>query len=193
VTGVSLAVAAYFAGSIPFGLLLTRWLRGADVRAQGSGNIGATNVARVAGKKVGAVVLLLDALKGAIPAALARWLFPDDAFVQATVGLAAVLGHVFSLWLKLRGGKGVATALGVFAVLLPLPALAGGAVFAAVFALTRVSALGSLSAALTVAGVAWAAHAPPDLVKLAAFLFALLVFTHRGNLKRLVNRTENKL
>ncbi|MCI0574380.1 MAG: glycerol-3-phosphate acyltransferase, partial [Myxococcaceae bacterium] len=126
-----LLVAGYLCGSVPFGVLVARWLRGVDVRQRGSGNIGATNVARVAGKRLGLVVLLLDALKGAAPVVLARALLPGEAALQAAAGLAAVLGHVFPVWLRLRGGKGVATALGVAAVLVPWAALAGAGVYLA--------------------------------------------------------------
>src|SRR6516164_2908611 len=103
---VLLVLLAYLSGSVPYGALLTRWLKGVDVRSAGSGNIGATNVARVAGRGLGVVVLVLDAAKGAVPAALSLWLSCVPT-VQAVVGLSAVLGHVFPVWLRFRGGKGV--------------------------------------------------------------------------------------
>src|SRR5919201_1252157 len=139
----ALIVLGYLSGSVPFGVLLTRWIRGVDVRTQGSGNIGATNVARVAGKKGGMVGLLLDALKGALPVLLAMALFPQSPRTHAAVGLAAFLGHVFPVWLRLKGGKGVATALGVLLVLIPWAALAGFVVYAAIFGVWRVSLIGS--------------------------------------------------
>ena len=191
--GLSAALVAlgYLAGSIPFGVLLTRWLAGKDVRAGGSGNIGATNVARVAGKKIGAVVLLLDAAKGALPVMLAMRLQPEAPRVHAAVALAAFLGHVFPVWLKLKGGKGVATAAGVLAVLLPLAAAAGFAMFAILVAVFRVSSVGSLAGGLTAVAVAWFLGKPVEYPLLGTVLVVLMVFTHRGNISRLLKRKEN--
>jgi glycerol-3-phosphate acyltransferase PlsY len=189
---LALLLLGYLAGSIPFGVLLTRWLRGVDVRKGGSGNIGATNVTRVAGKKIGAVVLLLDALKGALPVGLALWLLPAQARAHAFVGLAAVLGHVYPVWLKLRGGKGVATALGVLLVLVPMAALAGATVYALVVAAWRVSSLGSLSAGLSAVGVAALTAEAPEYALLTAFFFLFMVWTHRSNIGRLLRRSERR-
>jgi glycerol-3-phosphate acyltransferase PlsY len=189
---VALLLLGYFAGSIPFGVLLTRWLRGVDVRAGGSGNIGATNVTRVAGKKVGAMVLLLDALKGALPVVLALWLLPGQPRAHALVGLVAVLGHVFPVWLKLKGGKGVATALGVLVVLVPTAALAGAAIYAGVVAAWRVSSVGSLTAGLTAVGVAAFTARAPEYALLAAAFFVFMLWTHRGNIHRLLRHTERR-
>ncbi len=188
----ALVLLGYLAGSIPFGVLLTRWLRGVDVRQQGSGNIGATNVTRVAGKKLGAVVLLLDALKGALPVALALQLLPGQPVLHVLVGLAAVLGHVYPVWLKLRGGKGVATALGVLLVLSPLAALAGALAYAAVFAVWRVSSLGSLTAGATVVGTSALSDRPQEYAGLSAVLFGLMLWTHRSNIGRLLRHTERR-
>ncbi len=188
----ALVLLGYLSGSIPFGVLLTRWLRGVDVRKGGSGNIGATNVTRVAGKKLGAVVLLLDALKGALPVLLAvRWL-PDAPVVHVSVGLAAVLGHIYPVWLKLQGGKGVATALGVLVVLVPQAALAGAVAFIAVFALWRVSSLGSLAAGATAVGASALTARAVEYAGLSALLFALMLWTHRSNIGRIARRTERR-
>jgi glycerol-3-phosphate acyltransferase PlsY len=190
---VALVLLGYLAGSIPFGVLVTRWARGVDVRAQGSGNIGATNVARVAGKKLGMLVLVLDALKGTFPVVLALQLMPASPRVHVAVGLAAFLGHCYPVWLKMKGGKGVATALGVLIVLVPLGALAGAAVYALVLALTRVSSLGSLVAGVAaVATAAFTARAPEYAV-LSGVLFAFMLWTHRSNIRRLLGRTEHRL
>jgi glycerol-3-phosphate acyltransferase PlsY len=190
---IALLVAlGYLCGSVPFGVLLTR-MKGLDVRAQGSGNIGATNVARVAGKKLGVVVLLLDAAKGAIPVLVARWLAPQTSMLHAEVGLAAFLGHVFPVWLKLRGGKGVATALGVLGVLLPWSALAGALTYGLLFALFRVSSVGSLFGGLAAVGTAFAVRAPLDYAFFCALLFLLILFTHRANIRRLIHRAEKSL
>ncbi len=193
--GLSAALVAlgYLAGSIPFGVLLTRWFAGKDVRAGGSGNIGATNVTRVAGKKVGAAVLLLDAGKGALPVLLAMRLQPAEYWVHFAVALAAFLGHVFPVWLKFKGGKGVATAAGVLAVLLPLAAAAGFAVFAILVAIFRVASIGSLAGGITALAVSWFLAKPVQYPILGAVLLALMIFTHRGNISRLLSRRENKV
>ncbi|WNZ63666.1 glycerol-3-phosphate 1-O-acyltransferase PlsY [Myxococcus sp. MxC21-1] len=188
----ALVLLGYLAGSIPFGVLLTRWLRGVDVRKGGSGNIGATNVTRVAGKKLGAVVLLLDAIKGALPVVLAVRLLPDAPTVHVAVGLAAVLGHIYPVWLKLQGGKGVATALGVLLVLVPQAALAAALVYVAVFAVSRVSSLGSLAAGATAVGTSALTARAVEYAGLSALLFALMLWTHRGNIRRLARRTERR-
>ncbi len=188
----ALVLIGYLAGSVPFGVLLTRWLRGVDVRRDGSGNIGATNVARVAGKKLGAVVLLLDALKGALAVLLALWLMPGAPRVHAAVGLAAFLGHVYPVWLKLHGGKGVATALGVLVVLVPLAALAGALIYAGVVAAWRVSSIGSLAGGVTAVLTAALTARAPEYAWLSALLFALILWTHRGNIQRLWRHTERR-
>jgi glycerol-3-phosphate acyltransferase PlsY len=189
----ALVLLGYLAGSIPFGVLVTRWARGVDVRAQGSGNIGATNVARVAGKKLGLLVLALDALKGTFPVLLALQLMPESPRVHVAVGLAAFLGHCYPVWLKFRGGKGVATALGVLIVLVPLAALAGAAVYALILGLTRVSSLGSLAAGVAaVVTAAFTARAPEYAVH-SGVLFAFTIWTHRSNIRRLLGHTENRL
>jgi glycerol-3-phosphate acyltransferase PlsY len=188
-----LVALGYLCGSIPFGVLLTRWLAGKDVRAAGSGNIGATNVARVAGKKLGATVLVLDALKGALPVVAATQLQPLEYRVHAGVALAAFLGHVFPVWLKFKGGKGVATAAGVLAVLVPLAAAAGFLVFAVLVAIFRVASIGSLAGGLTALVVSFFLGKPIEYPLLGALLLALMIFTHRGNIQRLLNQRENKV
>lgn len=186
-----LALFSYLCGSIPFGLLLTKAFAGKDVRAAGSGNIGATNVMRVAGKKLGAAVLLLDAVKGMVPVFVARQLFPESLEWTAAAGLLAVLGHIFPVWLRFKGGKGVATALGALLATVPLAALAGALTFIVVVKLTRVSAVGSLTGALVGVAVTFAT-APRLYAYLNLGILLLMVFTHRGNLSRLVRRTESR-
>ncbi|HWU85662.1 MAG TPA: glycerol-3-phosphate acyltransferase, partial [Kofleriaceae bacterium] len=179
---LALVAAAFWAGAIPFGVLIAR-RRGVEIRAHGSGNIGATNVARVLGARAGAVVLLLDALKGAVPT-LAALAAGADPRLRALVGGAAILGHCFSPFLGGRGGKGVATTFGVFLVL--EPSLAGGAavVFAIVLGATRVPALGSLAGVVALSAVLVARGGDPTAA-LACATTALLVYTHRANLARL--------
>jgi glycerol-3-phosphate acyltransferase PlsY len=181
--------AAFAVGAIPFGVILAG-RHGVDIRQRGSGNIGATNVARVLGARAGLIVLVLDSTKGAIPTWLALAHAPCR-WVVAAAGLAAILGHCFSPFLGWKGGKGVATALGVFAVLAPPAALAGIAGFAAIFAITRVPALGSLAGATVITAVVAARGPVPDAV-LAAATTLLLVYTHRANLRGLGDRLARR-
>jgi glycerol-3-phosphate acyltransferase PlsY len=186
-----LVALGYFSGSIPFGVIVAKALTGKDVRAWGSGNIGATNVARVAGKKLGALVLVLDAVKGAVPVLLVVRLYPDEFRLHAAVGLAAFLGHVFPVWLRFKGGKGVATALGVLAVLLPWSAVAGFVVWVVLLALTRTSSVGSLAGGLVAIVAGFFQGRPLDYPLLGVALLLAMVWTHRGNISRLVARSEN--
>ena len=188
----ALLVAAYLAGSLPFGLWIAR-ARGIDIRTVGSGNIGATNVARSLGKKLGALVLLLDAAKGALPVVGAWWLIahghaPREALVAA--GLAAVIGHCFPLWLRFSGGKGVATALGVFLVLDPLSTLACVVVFAAAYGVWRIASVGSLLGAAAMPLALWWRGAEAWDLVLTGAMVAVIVFRHRDNLTRLRRGAE---
>ncbi len=181
-------VAGYFLGAIPFGVLLAK-RRGVDIRERGSGNIGATNVARVLGLGTGLVVLVLDALKGAAAVWLAMRLCGWEHIVALT-GFAAILGHCFSPFLGGKGGKGVATALGVFVTIAPALALVAIAVFLLVAGRTRVPALGSLSGVASATLYAFVTRATLDVSLLALATFLLLVYTHRGNLARLLGVTS---
>lgn len=183
----------YLCGSIPFGVIVTNLVAKKDVRAEGSGNIGATNVARVIGKRWGAVVLLLDAAKGALPVLLTVRLAPERPELHVATAAAAFLGHVFPVWLAFKGGKGVATALGVLLVLLPWPALAGFAVWVLVLLTLRISSVGSLLGAVTAIVVAFVLGSPWPYLALAGGLFVAMLITHRGNLQRLLKRTENRV
>jgi glycerol-3-phosphate acyltransferase PlsY len=188
-----LVLLGYLSGSVPFGLLLVQATRGVDVRERGSGNIGATNVARVAGKPLGVLVLMLDALKGAFPVLLARAVDPG-ALVPAAVGLGAFAGHVAPPWLGFRGGKGVATALGVLAVLAPRAALAGAVTYGLVLAVLRISSVGSLLAGVVAVAVAWLLPGtPPASAALTTVLFLAMLWTHRGNIGRLLRRGEPRV
>ncbi len=189
----ALVALGYLLGSIPFGVVLARWRAGIDPRSGGSGNIGATNVARVAGKKLGVLTLLLDAGKGALAVWLAVLFLPGASWAHAGVALAAFLGHVFPVWLRFKGGKGVATALGVLIVLVPWAALAGFAVYAFLFVTVRVSSIGSLTGGISTLAAAWLLPGPRAYAALATVLFLLMLYTHRGNIQRIVRRTESKL
>lgn len=198
---------AYLLGSIPFGYLVVRGATGGgDVRETGSGGTGATNVTRRAGKKAGILTLVLDALKGTLAVILALATLTTDWSVNAGVAAAAVAviaGHIFPVWLRFRGGKGVATGLGVFVVLAPLAcALAVGA-FLVVFALTRYVSLGSIVAAMMIPVFILLLDAMrPDgnstvmvtpLLVAAIVGSSLIVFRHRANIGRLMQGTESKL
>ncbi|HUK65901.1 MAG TPA: glycerol-3-phosphate 1-O-acyltransferase PlsY [Anaeromyxobacteraceae bacterium] len=204
VTGtVFFVLAGYFAGSVPFGLVLTRLITGEDVRRVGSGNIGASNVTRAAGKAAGALTLLFDAAKAAVPMLLARSFSgggPRGELLTLGVGLAAFFGHLYPVWLRFRGGKGVATALGVFLVLAPLPSALALLAFAAVYAKTRIPALGSLvGTAVCCLGTfvqtflrlgREAFLSPLPWVVLA--LSAVIVLRHRSNIARLKQGKEHR-
>jgi len=175
-------ILAFLVGGIPFGVVLAR-RRGVDLRESGSGNIGATNAARALGLGAGLLVLVLDAVKGALAVTVAKHVIPDLAAVEM-VGFSAIAGHCFSPFLGFRGGKGVATTLGVFVAVSPPLALIGIAVFAAVASRTRIVALGSLAGVAAAALTATLAY--PEHRTLALATLALLVYTHRTNLARLV-------
>lgn len=196
-TLVAIPVAAYLLGSIPFGLLLTQAIGRGDVRNVGSGNIGATNVARAAGMLAGVFTLVLDVAKGAGAVLLAEKLSNDSATWMMVAALAVLLGHCFPVWLKFKGGKGVATAAGIFLVLSPLACLAAIILFLLVVIFWRYVSLGSVSAATAMPLLIyflWAPRrAPPPSVTLGAVAAALLIiYKHRANLQRLLEGAEPK-
>ena len=199
---------AYLLGSIPFGYLLVRVFRGQDIRLSGSGNIGATNVVRSGAKGLGIATLVLDALKGALAVGLAGWFAASKyndcgdfvAFhcvnalpFMSTAALLAVLGHMFPVWLKFKGGKGVATALGVFCVLFPKAVLVSLIIFLIVVAITRYVSLGSILAAISFPIAAYFLL-KPDAVSLAlsSSIALLVVLKHHQNISRLLAGTENR-
>ena len=196
-TILAVALVAYLLGSIPFGLILGKAFGGADVRKAGSGNIGATNVARVAGPLAGILTLLLDASKGWFSVWLAARLFVGNSNAMILAGLLAMLGHCFPIWLRFRGGKGVATAAGIF-LALSAPALAAAlVVFLLVVVTWRYVSLGSLAAAAAIPlliYLLWAPHfAPPESLTLGSLAISLLViFQHRSNIVRLARGEEPK-
>jgi glycerol-3-phosphate acyltransferase PlsY len=197
-------VIAYLIGSIPFGYLIVRMRGGGDVRETGSGGTGATNVSRRAGKAAGLLTLVLDALKGALAVLVAGVALggnrtPITKWWVAAAAVAVITGHIFPVWLRFRGGKGVATAAGAFFMVAPFALLCAGIVFVAVVSLTRYVSLASVTAALSVPVflllqkflIQPAANVKPPLsAALAAAL--LIVFAHRGNIRRLIDGTESK-
>ncbi|HUA15429.1 MAG TPA: glycerol-3-phosphate 1-O-acyltransferase PlsY [Verrucomicrobiae bacterium] len=194
-----IAVASYLLGSIPFGYILVRLIYGEDVRRTGSGNIGATNVSRKS-PALGIVTLLLDALKGSAAVALASLLCQSVGASTAyrnmsLAALFAVAGHIFPVWLKFRGGKGVATGLGSFAILAPKAVLIAAALFAAVVAASRFVSLGSIIAVLTFPILAWLMHEYGNSVTalMSMSLASLLIVAkHHANIRRLLSGTESR-
>jgi acyl phosphate:glycerol-3-phosphate acyltransferase len=181
---------SYLLGSIPFGYLLVRIFRGEDVRRTGSGNIGATNVSRTS-FSLGIVTLLLDACKGLFAVLIARLLFPGNHTAAATAALFAVIGHVFPVWLKFRGGKGVATGLGSFILLAPKIILICAAVFVALVALFRYISLASVTAVLLLPILMFAFHSAPTNVFLITLAAAVLIAAkHHSNMGRLLAGSE---
>lgn len=218
---VFVIIIAYLLGAIPFGYLIVRATAGGDIRATGSGGTGATNVSRRAGKIAGVITLLLDALKGAAAVGGASWLldvplwqsyippqietfangglsFQQANWCIAGTAVAAILGHMFPIWLGFRGGKGVATGVGVFLVLAPCAVAFAGLIFILVVWLTRYISLGSIMAAVTIPLSVWLQNSirPSSQfapVMTAAIVSALLiVFAHRANLRRLMQGNESK-
>jgi acyl phosphate:glycerol-3-phosphate acyltransferase len=198
-------VVAYLIGSVPFGLIVARLAAGIDIRQHGSRNIGATNVWRTLGAKWGILVLALDALKGALPTALLAQLLvgPEgegQLHLEVTCGMGAIIGHMFPCWLGFRGGKGVATALGVVLVLAPAATAAALAAFAVCFALSRIVSLSSIVGACVFCGVEiWMLCPSPfsgprwSLAVFSLVVFALIVVRHRANIARLVRGKEPRL
>jgi acyl phosphate:glycerol-3-phosphate acyltransferase len=185
-----LLICSYLLGSIPTGLLLARAF-GVNIRATGSGNIGATNVYRTMGRKVGILTLVGDCLKGLIPVLVAKWLGLPEVWVAA-LGLAAFLGHVYTVFLRFKGGKGVATALGVFIGLAPLSLLGGLAVFALVLYKWRYVSAASIAAAAVIPVIVALVSCRPELIATAVVIAAIIIFRHRENIARLRAGTESK-
>jgi glycerol-3-phosphate acyltransferase PlsY len=202
------AVMAYLLGSIPFGYLLVRIFRGEDIRLSGSGNIGATNVARSGAKGLGIATLALDALKGALAVWLAALLAGSKYnlcgdFTQhpcapalrlmSVAALFAVLGHVFPVWLRFKGGKGVATALGVFCVLFPAAILVALAIFILIVAITRYVSLGSILGAIAFPAAAYFLQSTDAMsLVLASSVSLIVILKHHQNISRLLSGTESR-
>ena len=195
--GILLVALAYLSGSVPYGLVVTRLATGKDVRTVGSGNIGATNAARAGGHGLGVLVLALDVLKAVVPILIARRLLAGtpaaDRWVTA-ISVAAFAGHLFPVWLRFKGGKGVATGLGIFVVLAPWAALAGLVAYGAVYAATRISSLGSLSGTAVACAGGFVAHGFGSPIPWAGLAISLLIVSrHRDNIRRLLRGEERKL
>lgn len=187
---LTVAIISYFLGSVPFGYLLVRILRGEDVRKMGSGNIGATNVSRTS-FSLGIITLLLDACKGLFSVLIARLLFPGNLTAAAVAALFAVIGHVFPIWLKFRGGKGVATGLGSFILLAPKAVVICIAVFVILVALFRYISLASVTTVLLLPLLMFVFHlAQTDVLLLTLAASLLITIKHHANISRLLAGAE---
>ena len=184
--------AAYLIGSIPFALILARRYGAADLRLVGSGNLGAANVMRASGAAAGVIVALLDMAKGAASVWIAARIEPGPV-VPAAAGLAAIVGHVYPVWLQFRGGKGVATACGVFSMLTPLALPPALAIFTVAVWLTKYISLGSVLASVALPPLAYALGSSAPVVIAACAAAAIIVFRHRANVGRLRTGTERRL
>ena len=186
------AALSYLLGSIPFGYVLVRIFRGEDVRQSGSGNIGATNVSRTS-PALGVLTLMLDALKGFAAVFLTRQLFPAHGILLGVSALVAIVGHMFPLWLKFRGGKGVATGLGSFLVLVPKTILVMVGIFIAIFLLFRYVSLASILTVALFPVLAWSLQpesAPPQILACITASSLLIIAKHHENIRRLFAHTE---
>ena len=191
-------LAAYLFGSVPFGLLIGKWVKGIDIREHGSKNIGTTNVFRVIGKSWGLLVFILDALKGYLAVQMPSYLNqPTTLAASIFLAVLAVLGHAFPVWLRFKGGKGVATSLGVFLAVAPAPTFLAFLLWCAVFGFTHIVSISSLSAAFGFPIlVFFTYHKNPDfnfLLLASLVLTAFIFFTHRGNILRIFRREEKTL
>jgi len=189
--GALVLVGSYLVGSIPFSYLVAR-RAGVDVRKVGSGNVGATNVMRSAGRAAGIVAFLLDASKGAVSAWLALRLAPGTP-LPPLAGAAAVLGHMYPVWLGFTGGKGVATGAGAFLPLAPMATGASLVIFAGTLAAFRYVSVASIAGAASLAATAFMSGAPRSVAATASALAALIAWRHRGNLRRIRAGTEHRI
>jgi glycerol-3-phosphate acyltransferase PlsY len=183
-------LAGYLAGSVPFAFLLAR-RRGIDVRQAGSGNVGAANVLRTTGVGRAIAVMLLDMAKGAVAVVLAHR--SNGLSAAALTGAAAIVGHIYPVWLRFHGGKGIAVAAGVFGVLSPLATAIASVLFVVIVWATRYVSLGSVAATLALPPAAWLTGAPTAVVGAAAGTAGLILFRHRANLRRLRSGTERRI
>lgn len=187
-----LLLASYLLGAIPTSYQVGKWARGIDLRREGSGNLGATNAFRVLGWRLALPVLLVDILKGFVPAYLfPRWLELGTGWALA-FGAAAIVGHVFSIYMGFRGGKGVATSGGVFLALAPLAALIAIGVWGVVVALTRIVSIASLVAAVVVPPVVWLTQGGGPVFWLSLGLMVFVIYAHRANIRRLARGEEHR-
>jgi acyl phosphate:glycerol-3-phosphate acyltransferase len=181
----------YLLGSVPFAFLLAR-RAGIDVRAAGSGNVGAANVLRTSGTSLGVAVMALDISKGAATV-LTAYAATAGSTAMAIAGASAVVGHIYPVWLRFKGGKGVAVAAGVFTVLAPVATAVAAAVFIGFVYITRIVSLGSVAATLALPSIAWWSGAPAIVLDAAVACASLILFRHRANIRRIIMGTERRM
>src|SRR3989338_2469538 len=184
---------SYLCGAIPTAYLMGKFLKGIDIRQHGSGNPGATNVFRVVGKTAGIITLLVDGLKGFLPVALALKFFPENLAFVIGIGLAAILGHNWTIFLKFKGGKGVATSCGVFLALLPIPTLISLIFFTLGLLLTGHVSLGSMFGAFSLVMSSWILDYPKILTFFSLFCSLLIFYLHKKNIQRIIQGQEPKI
>jgi acyl phosphate:glycerol-3-phosphate acyltransferase len=182
----------YSLGSMPLGYLIARQVKGVDLRRVGSGNVGATNAYRTGGLALALAVIAIDVAKGAGSVLLAMRV-TTHTLAPVTAGLGAVIGHIYPIWLGFRGGKGVATACGVFSALAPVATTAAALVFVAIVWITRYVSLGSVVATAALPPLAWVTDAPSTVVAASLLTALVVILRHRGNLARLQRGTERRL
>jgi glycerol-3-phosphate acyltransferase PlsY len=189
---IALIAVAYLLGSVPVGIIVAKLMGGADPRKSGSGNIGATNINRTLGKGAGIITLIGDMCKGAAPTYYAIYIVSGSADLISLTALAAIVGHLFPIFLLFKGGKGVATALGVLIIVSPLAALICALLFAVIVFFTRYVSLGSMYSAVTMPLALALVPGKLYFVPVSVFIAMLIVFKHKENIKRLRDRTENR-
>ena len=186
---ISIWIIAYVLGSIPFGVLFAH-AKGIDLRKHGSGNIGATNVSRILGKRVGIMTLLCDALKGWLAVSLASWILSDSVAV-AGAGLMAFFGHLFSIFLKFKGGKGVATGMGIHLYMMPMATLGAMGVFTFTLWVSKYVSLSSIIAAIALPIFGIYLKIPLPYIHVSIVIAMLVVFKHQENIRRIIAKTES--
>ena len=186
-------VFAYLCGAIPFGYIIAKIFKHVDIRTVGSGNPGATNVYRTISKPLGILTLFLDMLKGFIPVYFVKIINPEFYWIVIAVALVTIIGHIFTVFLKFKGGKGVATGCGVFLALNPLSVLICFITFAIILAIFRYVSFASIIAAMMLPISLYLLDAVPELILFSGVIAILVVIRHIGNIKRLLNGTENKI
>jgi glycerol-3-phosphate acyltransferase PlsY len=189
---ILLIIFAYLIGSIPTGVLVANYYSDKDITTEGSGNIGATNVGRVVGKKAGILTLAGDIIKGVLPVILAIFIVGNPLIVAITA-LLAFLGHIYPLFNNFKGGKGVATALGIFLVISPLSALSAAAIFALLLYFYRYVSLGSIVAAGAMPALMGLYSAPKSYIAMSLVVGGFIIYRHKGNIRRLLDGNENRL
>ena len=185
-------IAAYLLGAVPSSYLIARLVKGIDIRKYGSGNPGATNVYRVVGPAAGVITFILDCLKGFTPVFFSLKVFGGDERIAIAAAVAAMLGHMYTLFLNFKGGKGVATGAGIFFALLPLPALYAFVLFWIILLTTGYVSLGSIVAAAFLTAFCWLAKIPTVLSVFTTIVAAVIIIKHRTNIEKLLAGTENR-